>query len=137
MAHVHEKIDFTVDTFIVFNNKVLLRHHDKYDMWLPVGGHIELGEDPNEAAVREVKEEVVAGQKGIFSAAALVKAAVAITVRVIRRHIQKRDHGFYPSIIEEILREFYIADFGSWLWGQMKQKAEGDEAAIPAAEAAT
>ena len=74
--------------------------------------------------MREVKVEEVAGQKGIFSAAALVKAAVAITVRVIRRHIQKRDHGFYPSIIEEILREFYVADFGSWLWGQMKQKAE-------------
>jgi 8-oxo-dGTP pyrophosphatase MutT (NUDIX family) len=37
---------------------VLLRKHDKYQIWLSVGGHVELDEDPNQAAVREVKEEV-------------------------------------------------------------------------------
>lgn len=58
MPHLHEKIDFTVEVFVVFKNKVLLRKHDKYKKWLSVGGHIELDEDPNEAAVREVKEEV-------------------------------------------------------------------------------
>jgi ADP-ribose pyrophosphatase YjhB (NUDIX family) len=58
MPHIHEKIDFTSEVFIVYQNKVLLRKHDKYDIWLSVGGHIELDEDPNEAAVREVKEEV-------------------------------------------------------------------------------
>lgn len=58
MAHIHDKIDFTVEVFIVYNNTVLLRKHDKYDLWLSVGGHIELDEDPNEAAIREVKEEV-------------------------------------------------------------------------------
>jgi 8-oxo-dGTP pyrophosphatase MutT (NUDIX family) len=58
MAHLHEKIDFTVEVFIVYKNKVLLRRHEKYDIWLSVGGHIELDEDPLEAAIREVKEEV-------------------------------------------------------------------------------
>lgn len=58
MPHINELIDYTVETFIVFNKKVLLRFHDKYNMWLSVGGHIELNEDPNEAAVREVREEV-------------------------------------------------------------------------------
>lgn len=58
MPHIHEKIDFTVETFAVYNDKVLLRKHDKYKKWLSVGGHIELDEDPNQAAVREVKEEV-------------------------------------------------------------------------------
>lgn len=58
MPHLHEKIDFTVSVFIVFNSKVLLRKHEKYNLWLGVGGHIELNEDPNQAAVREVKEEV-------------------------------------------------------------------------------
>lgn len=57
MSHVHEKIDFTVEVFIVYKNRVLLRMHDKYKMWLSVGGHIELDEDPEEAALREVKEE--------------------------------------------------------------------------------
>jgi 8-oxo-dGTP pyrophosphatase MutT (NUDIX family) len=37
---------------------VLLRMHDKFKIWLSVGGHIELDEDPVEAAIREVKEEV-------------------------------------------------------------------------------
>jgi 8-oxo-dGTP pyrophosphatase MutT (NUDIX family) len=51
-------MDYTVEVFIVHNNKVLLRKHDKYGIWLGVGGHIELDEDPIEAAIRECKEEV-------------------------------------------------------------------------------
>ena len=58
MPHIHEKIDFTVEVFIVHKNKVLLRMHDKVKKWLGPGGHIELYEDPVEAALREVKEEV-------------------------------------------------------------------------------
>lgn len=58
MPHIHEKIDFTVEVFIVYKDKVLLRMHDKYGIWCSVGGHIELDEDPIQAAYREVKEEV-------------------------------------------------------------------------------
>jgi 8-oxo-dGTP pyrophosphatase MutT (NUDIX family) len=58
MAHIHEKIDFTVDVFVVYRNKVLLRMHEKYHQWLAVGGHVELDEDPNQAALREVLEEL-------------------------------------------------------------------------------
>jgi len=58
MPHIHEKIDFVADVFIVYKDRVLIRKHDKYDKWLAVGGHIELDENPNQAAVREVKEEV-------------------------------------------------------------------------------
>jgi len=57
VSHVHEKIDFTVGVFIVHDGKVLLRFHDKYKFWAFVGGHIELDEDPIEAALRECKEE--------------------------------------------------------------------------------
>ena len=57
MAHIHEKIDFTVAIFVVHDGKVLLIHHRKLDKWLPLGGHIELDEDPEQAAVREAKEE--------------------------------------------------------------------------------
>ena len=57
MAHIHEKIDFTVAIFIVRDKKVLLIHHRKLDKWLPVGGHIELDEDPEAAALREAWEE--------------------------------------------------------------------------------
>jgi 8-oxo-dGTP pyrophosphatase MutT (NUDIX family) len=58
MPHIHEKIDFTASVFVVNDEKVLLRKHDKFQIWLGVGGHIELDENPNQAAIREVKEEV-------------------------------------------------------------------------------
>ena len=57
MAHIHDKIDFTVGVFIVYKDRVLMRFHDKYHFWAFVGGHIELDEDPTETAVRESKEE--------------------------------------------------------------------------------
>ena len=57
MAHIHEKIDFTVAIFVVHDGKILLIHHRKLNKWLPLGGHIELDEDPEIAALREAKEE--------------------------------------------------------------------------------
>jgi 8-oxo-dGTP pyrophosphatase MutT (NUDIX family) len=57
MSHLHEKIDFTVAIFVVHAGKILLIHHRKLDKWLPLGGHIELDEDPEQAALREAKEE--------------------------------------------------------------------------------
>lgn len=57
MAHLHDQIDFTVAIFVVHDGKVLLIHHRKLDQWLPLGGHIELDEDPEQAALREAREE--------------------------------------------------------------------------------
>ena len=58
MPHIHSKIDFCSETYIVYKGTVLLRIHDKLNKWLSVGGHIELDEDPNQAAIREILEEV-------------------------------------------------------------------------------
>jgi 8-oxo-dGTP pyrophosphatase MutT (NUDIX family) len=57
MPHIHEKIDFTVAVFVVHQGQVLLVHHRGLNKWLPLGGHIELDEDPEAAALREVREE--------------------------------------------------------------------------------
>src|SRR2546426_6375560 len=57
MAHIHYAIDFTVTIFVVRSGKVLLIHHRKLNAWLPLGGHIELDEDPEQAALREAREE--------------------------------------------------------------------------------
>jgi len=57
MAHIHDLIDFTVCAYIVFEDSILLVHHKKLNMWLSVGGHIELDEDPEEALFREIEEE--------------------------------------------------------------------------------
>jgi len=57
VAHIHDSIDFTAAVFVVHDGKVLLVHHRNLNRWLPLGGHIELDEDPEQAAVREAKEE--------------------------------------------------------------------------------
>jgi len=57
MGHIHEYIDFAVSIYIVHNRSVLLVHHRELQKWLPVGGHIELNEEPEAAAYREIKEE--------------------------------------------------------------------------------
>ncbi|HOX55965.1 MAG TPA: NUDIX domain-containing protein [Candidatus Paceibacterota bacterium] len=57
MAHIHERIDFTVAIFVIHRGKVLLVHHRNLNKWLPLGGHVELDEDPEIAALREAREE--------------------------------------------------------------------------------
>lgn len=57
MPHLHEKIDFTVAIFVVENGRVLMILHRTLNQWLPLGGHIELEEEPEAAALREAKEE--------------------------------------------------------------------------------
>ncbi len=54
-------LDITVAGYINhrFNGgETLLIHHGKLNRWLPVGGHIEKNETPDNALRREVKEEV-------------------------------------------------------------------------------
>lgn len=58
MAHGNYYLDLCVDTYVVNDNAVLLRLHEKYNYWGSPGGHIDPGEDANEAALREVWEEV-------------------------------------------------------------------------------
>ena len=38
--------------------KIYLGHHKKADDWIPPGGHIEPGETPSQAAIREMQEEL-------------------------------------------------------------------------------
>ena len=57
MPHIHDKIDFTVAIFVVHQDRVLVVHHRKLGKWLPLGGHVELDEDPEQAALREAREE--------------------------------------------------------------------------------
>jgi len=49
--------DFVATGFVVKGKKTLLLKHKKLQMWLPPGGHIEPHELPDDALIREVKEE--------------------------------------------------------------------------------
>jgi 8-oxo-dGTP pyrophosphatase MutT (NUDIX family) len=48
---------FVATVYIVNGGKTALHEHEKLDMWLPPGGHIDRDELPHEAAQREVLEE--------------------------------------------------------------------------------
>lgn len=47
-----------------------------------------------------------------------------VSWRIVKRFVQKRDHGGMATIFEELLRELYLDDLGAWVWDGMKLKAE-------------
>lgn len=53
----HADRDFVAGAFIAKDEKILFLRHKKYGVWLQPGGHIEDRETPDEAAIRETKEE--------------------------------------------------------------------------------
>lgn len=55
---------FSVAIFCRHQGAILLIHHRRLGAWLPVGGEIEPGETPLEAARRELLEET--GLSGVF-----------------------------------------------------------------------
>ena len=48
---------FTVSGFVCSGDATLLHWHQKLQIWLPPGGHIDANEDPIQAVVREALEE--------------------------------------------------------------------------------
>jgi len=49
---------FVATVYVVESGAVALHEHDKLEMWLPPGGHIDRDELPHEAALRETREEL-------------------------------------------------------------------------------
>ncbi len=56
-SRANELGHITASGLVVRNNKVLLIFHPFIKKWMQPGGHIDDGESPNEAAIREVYEE--------------------------------------------------------------------------------
>ncbi|MFH7012373.1 hypothetical protein ACHRV5_10900 [Flavobacterium sp. FlaQc-52] len=88
----------------------------------------ELENDPDIELEQLVKEynKTDAGSPGSRSILSLTSTIISIG-RIIWRSIKRfhydRDHGFYPTVVEEVLREFYIGEIGAEFWGLMKDKA--------------
>jgi 8-oxo-dGTP diphosphatase len=61
---MNERRAFSVSIFCRHQGEILLIKHNRLGAWLPVGGEIEAGETPLEAAVRELEEET--GLSGTF-----------------------------------------------------------------------
>ncbi|MGH2511990.1 MAG: NUDIX domain-containing protein [Candidatus Limnocylindrales bacterium] len=63
-ARADERRAFSVAVFCRNGGEILLVRHKRLDLWLPVGGEIEPGETPLEAARRKLREET--GLEGRF-----------------------------------------------------------------------
>jgi len=48
---------FVATCYVVCEGATLLHRHEKLDMWLPPGGHVDRDELPHETALRETYEE--------------------------------------------------------------------------------
>lgn len=57
LQHFHAKICYTAAAWLLHQEKVLLIHHKKLNIWLAPGGHVEEQELPHQAAEREFWEE--------------------------------------------------------------------------------
>lgn len=69
---------------------------------------------------------------GLWAAAVIAAKTARAVRRVIARMRGGRGHGIKSTIVEEILRAFYVAQIGASIWGEMKDNArrhfEGDNA---------
>ncbi len=55
---------FSVAVYARRDRRVLVILHNRTGLWLPIGGEMEAGETPLEAAVRELREET--GMAGVY-----------------------------------------------------------------------
>jgi len=61
------------------------------------------------------------GQRGLGLTIKITWAVVKIVAKVIRRYRQGRQHGFHATIVEEILRAFYLGELAADVWDLMKE----------------
>jgi 8-oxo-dGTP pyrophosphatase MutT (NUDIX family) len=80
------KIDLVIGGYLIYDNKLLLIHHKKLDLWLPPGGHIEKDETPDDAVKREFLEEL------------------GIKVEILNRN----DVPIGGSIVKQLAVPFYV-----------------------------
>lgn len=48
---------------------------------------------------------------------------LSIIKKVLQRFIEGRDHGLHATVVEEVLRAFYIGSIGTTIWNDMKNDA--------------
>ena len=86
------------------------------------------------AVVEEIqRESPVDGERGLFATGRLIAGGLRILERVVLRFARNRAHGLYPTVVEEILRELYLANVGEKVWELMKKDtadAFGDDARV-------
>lgn len=85
----------------------------------------------NELLSEEIRQDATDIAAKGFDLLLLIRLATMIAVRVLRRYLNSLDHGLYPTVVEEILREVGLDGAGKFVWGAMKDKAAAMWASDP------
>jgi hypothetical protein len=67
------------------------------------------------------KETSAPGARSGLVTTRIIVGGVRVLAKVIDRFRNRTDHGIYVTAIEEILREFYVANVGQYIWAHMKE----------------
>ncbi|MFE0061651.1 hypothetical protein [Streptomyces sp. NPDC059003] len=102
---------------------------------------------PQTVAELAAETEAADNRRAVVTSALLVRKTVRVVSAVVGRFRTHTDHGLYPTVVEELLREFYLANVGAAVWDAMKRQtadtfapdasAAPDTAAAPASSAAS
>ncbi|MBI4376242.1 MAG: NUDIX domain-containing protein [Elusimicrobia bacterium] len=93
---------FVVTGYVVREGKTLLLYHKKLKMWLPPGGHIDEGELPEQALLREIREETGLEAEIISPKRQPDSANEGVLYLHVPNHVQLEhipDHGRHIDLI--------------------------------------
>lgn len=96
--------EFVATVYVVKDDKVLLIHHKKLKMWIPVGGHIHENELPCDAAQREVLEEtglkirLIGSEQEKLGRVKVLVHPFTIQLEDIKRNHQHIDLIYYAEV---------------------------------------
>ena len=93
---------FVATGYVVFEGRTLLLLHKKLGLWLPPGGHIDEGELPEEAALREIREETGLEVELVSPRRSPHPRAPGVRYLHLPNHVQLEDIPNHPQHIDLI-----------------------------------